>query len=93
MEALPLPPVCGCGHYTVRDRVPQQSARRGTIMNSLTHAEVNHAPGSYVSLWGFCMGRISTWRTEQLVNSSRRYVSATPVRRLSSQELVETTIF
>ena len=23
MEALPLPPVCGCGHYTVRDRVPQ----------------------------------------------------------------------
>ena len=23
MEALPLPPVCGCDHYTVRDRVPQ----------------------------------------------------------------------
>ena len=23
MEALSLPPVCGCGHYTVQDKVPQ----------------------------------------------------------------------
>ena len=56
-------------------------------VNSLTQAEVTFTLG------GFYMGRISTWRTEQLVNSSRRYVSATPVRRLLRQELVKTTIF
>ena len=47
----------------------------------LIRTEVNH---------GVCMGEF--WRTEQAVNSSRRYVSATPVQRLLSQELVETTI-
>ena len=50
--------------------------------NSLTHVEVNHAPRSYVYSMGILYGRISTWRTEQLVNPSRRYVSATPERRL-----------
>ena len=48
----------------------------------ITHPEVN----------GILYGRILTWWTEQLVNSSWRYVSATPVRKILSQELVETTI-
>ena len=34
-----------------------------------------------------------TWRTKQLVNSRRRYVSTKPVRRFLSQELVVITIF
>ena len=58
----------------------------------LNRVEVDHAPRSYVYTIGILYGRISTWRTEQLVNSSRRYVSATPVRRLLSHELVKTTI-
>jgi hypothetical protein len=58
----------------------------------LNRAEVNHAHGSYVYTRGILYGRILTWRTEQLVNFNRRYVSATPVRRLLSQELIETTI-
>ena len=58
--------------------------------NFLNRVEVNHA--SHVYTMGLLYGRISTWRTEQLVNSSRRYVSATPVRRLLSHELVKTTI-
>ena len=48
----------------------------------ITHLEVNL---HYGDLYG-------RWRTEQLVNSSWRYVSATPVWRILSQELVETTI-
>ena len=35
--------------------------------------------------------QISTWRTKQLVNSSWRHMSAKPVRRLLSQELIEIT--
>ena len=42
---------------------------------SLNRAEVNHAPGSYVYTMGILYRRISTWRTEQLVNTSRRYVA------------------
>ena len=41
---------------------------------------------------GILYGRIPTWLTEQAVNSSRWYVSATSVRRLLSQALVEITI-
>ena len=61
--------------------------------NSLAHAEVNHAHGSYIYTMGILYRKISTWRTKQLVNSRRRYVSTKPVRRFLSQELVEITIF
>ena len=61
--------------------------------HSLNHAEVNHACGSYVYTMGILYRQISTWRTKQLVNLSRCYVSAKPVWRLFSQELVEVTIF
>ena len=61
--------------------------------NSLAHAEVNHARRSYVYTMGILYRKISTWRTKQLVNSRRRYVSTKPVRRFLSQELVEITIF
>ena len=61
--------------------------------DSLKHAEVNHACGSHVCTMGILYRRISTWRTEQLVNSSRHYVSTTLVRRLLNQEIVKVTIF
>ena len=61
--------------------------------NSLAHSEVNHARGSYVYTMGILYRKISTWRTKQLVNSRRRYVSTKSVRRVLSQELVEITIF
>ena len=35
--------------------------------NFLNRAEVNYAPGSYVYTMGILYGRISTWRTEQLL--------------------------
>ena len=61
--------------------------------NSLARAEVNHAPGSYVYTMGILYRQIPRWLTVQLVNSSRRYVSTRPVRRLLSQQLVEPTVF
>ena len=66
-----------------------QSARRGQI-SYLRGSESRTRKLIYTM--GILYGRILTWRTEQVVNLSRRYVSATPARRLLSQELVETTI-
>ena len=42
--------------------------------HSLNHAEVNHAPGSYVYTMGSLCRQVSTWRTEQLVYSSSCYI-------------------
>ena len=67
----------------------RQSARRGQI--SYSRGSKSHTR-KLIYTMGILYGRILTWRTEQLVNSSRCYVSATLVRRLLSQELVETTI-
>ena len=61
--------------------------------NSLTHPEVNHARGSYVYTMGILYRRIPTWRTKQLVNCSRLYLSTKPVRRLLNQELDEVIVF
>ena len=60
---------------------------------SLNRAEVNHAPGSYVYTMGILYRRISTWRTKQLVNMSRRYMATKPVRRVLNQELLEVIAF
>jgi hypothetical protein len=61
--------------------------------NSLAHAEVNHAYGSYVYTMGILYRRSSTWQTKQLVNWSRCYESTKPVRRLLNQELVQIIVF
>ena len=66
-----------------------QSARRGQI--SYSHGSESRTQ-KLIYTMGILYGRILTWRTEQAVNSSRRYMSATLVRRVLSQELVETTI-
>ena len=63
-------------------------------VNSLNRAEVNHAPRSYVYTMGQILYRqIPRWLMVQLVNSSRRYVSPRPVRRLLNQELLEFIVF
>ena len=46
-----------------------QSARLYEGPKFLNRAEVNHAPGSYVTLWGFCMGEFqhggqNSWSTQ-----------------------------
>ena len=66
-----------------------QSARRGQISYSRGSESRTR---KLIYTMGILYGRIPTWLTEQAVNSSRRYVSATSVRRVLSQVLIETTI-
>ena len=70
----------------------------GLYMQSARRGQISYSRGSESSTrkliytMGILYGQIPTWLTEQAVNSSRRYVSATSVRRVLSQALVETTI-
>ena len=51
MEALPLPPVCGCGHYTVRDRVPQSSvSHRKIFEQGANSAQTTHIHASFSTM-------------------------------------------
>ena len=59
--------------------------------NSQSHVEVNHTCRSYIYTRRFCTGKFQDGR-QQLVNSSRRYVSTKPMRRLLNQELVEVVV-
>ena len=77
-----------CMYITLR-RDAYQSARRGQISYSCGSESRTR---KLIYTMGILYGRISTWLTEQAVNSSRRYVSATSVRRVLSQALVEITI-
>ena len=76
----------------------EQSSQASYIVQSAQRGQISYSCGSesrtrkLIYTMGILYGRILTWQTEQVVNSSQRYVSATPVRRLLSQELVETTI-